>query len=58
MSPDHDHVGGRDGRGLRRLADAAGRDFQHGIVLHGGTSTLPTADPRVLAVPLSELWTR
>jgi uncharacterized protein len=45
-----------DGRGLRRLADAAGRYFQRGVLLHAGTSTLPTADPRVLAVPLSELW--
>ena len=47
-----------DGRGLRRLAAAAGRHFQRGIVLYGGTSILPTGDPRVLAVPLSELWTR
>ena len=47
-----------DGQGLRRLAAAAGRHFQRGIVLYGGTSLLPTADPRVLAVPLSELWTR
>jgi len=50
-------VGPQDGRGLRRLADAAGRHFQRGIVLYTGTSTLPTGDPRVLAVPLSELWT-
>lgn len=47
-----------DGRGLRRLADASGRHFQHGIILYAGTSTLPTANPRVLAVPLSELWRR
>lgn len=47
-----------DGRGLRRLADAAGRHFQGGVVMYGGTSTLPTADPRVLAVPVSELWTQ
>ena len=46
-----------DGRGLRRLADAAGRHFQHGAILYSGASVLPTADPRVLAVPLSELWT-
>jgi predicted AAA+ superfamily ATPase len=46
-----------DGHGLRRLADAAGRHFQGGVLLHAGTSTLPTADPRVLAVPLAELWT-
>ncbi len=47
-----------DGRGLRRLAEHAGRHYQEGIVLYGGTSILPTADPRVLAVPLAELWTR
>jgi predicted AAA+ superfamily ATPase len=51
-------VDGRDGRGLRRLADVAGRDFQGGVVLYGGASTLPTADRRVLAVPLRELWTQ
>ena len=51
-------VDGRDGRGLRRLADVAGRDFQGGAVLYGGASTLPTADRRVLAVPLRELWTQ
>ena len=47
-----------DGRGLRRLAEAAGRHFQRGIVLYGGTSALPTGDPRMLAVPLAELWSR
>jgi predicted AAA+ superfamily ATPase len=46
-----------DGRGLRRLAEQCGKTFQGGIVLYVGTSTLPTADPRVLAVPLAELWT-
>lgn len=46
-----------DGRGLRRLAERAGKSFQAGIILHAGTSTLPTADPRVLAVSLSDLWT-
>ena len=47
-----------DGRGLRRLADATGRQFQGGVILYAGSSTLPTADPRVLAVPLAELWSR
>jgi predicted AAA+ superfamily ATPase len=46
-----------DGRGLRRLADVTGRHFERGAVLYGGSSVLPTADRRVLAVPLSELWT-
>ena len=46
-----------DGRGLRRLADVAGTGYQGGVILHAGTSTLPTSDPRVLAVPISKLWT-
>jgi hypothetical protein len=50
-------ISASDGRGLRRLAEQAGRNFQRGVVLHAGTSTLPTADARVLAVPLAELWT-
>jgi predicted AAA+ superfamily ATPase len=47
-----------DGQGLRRLAERAGKQFEAGIILHAGRSVLPTADPRILAVPLSELWTQ
>jgi len=47
-----------DGNGLRRMAEQCGKDFQGGMILYAGTSTLPTADRRVLAVPLSELWTQ
>jgi len=47
-----------DGNGLRRLAEQCGKDFQGGMILYAGTSTLPSADRRVLAVPLSELWTQ
>ncbi len=46
-----------DGRGLRRLADAAGRHFERGVVLYGGASTLAPAPHRIVHVPLSELWT-
>lgn len=46
------------GRGLSRLADQCGDDFQGGMILHSGLSILPTADPRVVSVPLSEFWTR
>ena len=46
-----------DGAGLRRLADHCGKDFKGGILFHSGTSTLPLADPRFLAVPLDKLWT-
>ncbi|MCE2422371.1 MAG: ATP-binding protein [Gemmatimonadetes bacterium] len=46
------------GRGLARLARACGNDFEGGIVLYNGRSTLPMADDRMRAVPLSELWKR
>ena len=46
-----------DGAGLRRLADQCGKDFKGGVLFHSGTSTLPLADPRFLAVPLDKLWT-
>lgn len=45
-----------DGRGLRRLAEQAGKDFQGGILLHAGSSTLPLDVPHGLAVPLARLW--
>ena len=47
-----------DGNGLRRLAQQCGDDFHAGMIMYSGTSTLPTADRRILAVPLAELWTR
>ena len=47
-----------DGNGLRRLAEQCGKDFQGGMILCAGASTLPSADHRVLAVPLSELRTQ
>ncbi|MFM9970478.1 MAG: ATP-binding protein [Burkholderiales bacterium] len=47
-----------DSNGLRRLADQCGQDFQGGMVMYAGASILPTSDKRILAVPLSELWTR
>ena len=47
-----------DGRGLARLADCCGKDFQRGILLYAGEDLLPLADTRMLAVPLSELWER
>ena len=47
-----------DGRGLVRLAERCGKDFQQGLVLYAGGDLLPLADKRMLAVPLSELWER
>lgn len=47
-----------DGAGLSRLADQCGKDFQGGMIMYAGTITFPTADKRVFAVPLSDLWMR
>jgi hypothetical protein len=47
-----------DGRGLRRLAEQCGEDFQRGIIFYAGSSILPTTDARIQAVPLSALWTK
>ena len=51
-------IGSGDGRGLRRLADRCGDDFQTGVLLYAGRDVLPLGDRRMLAVPLSELWER
>jgi predicted AAA+ superfamily ATPase len=46
-----------DGKGLRRLAEQAGRDFQGGIVFYDGESILPLDRALKLhAVPISRLW--
>ena len=45
-----------DGKGLRRLAAAAGGDFAGGIVLYDGPHLLPLGAPGLLAVPLACLW--
>ena len=47
-----------DGRGLARLADRCGGDFESGVLLHAGRDVLPLGGPRLLAVPFSELWER
>ena len=46
------------GRGMARLAALCGDDFEGGILLYNGRDTLPLAGERMLAVPLSKLWTR
>ncbi|MCY3767552.1 MAG: ATP-binding protein [Gemmatimonadetes bacterium] len=48
----------RDGKGLVRLADRCGADFESGVLLYAGRDRLPLADKRMLAVPLSDLWER
>jgi hypothetical protein len=47
-----------DGQGLRRLAEQCGDDWQGGIVLHTGSSAIPLAGNRNLALPLAWLWQR
>ena len=47
-----------DGKGLKRLADRCGDDFQRGLLLYTGQDILPLGDKRMLAVPLNALWTR
>ena len=47
-----------DTAGLLRLAARCGDNFQKGIVLYNGDRIMPFASGRVLAVPLSEIWTR
>ena len=45
-----------DTKGLRRLAEKAGKDFAGGIVLYSGTSVLPLGSTPFLAVPFSKFW--
>lgn len=45
-----------DGRGLRRLAEHCGPDYQGGVVLYGGEDAFPLGGGN-LAMPLSRLWT-
>ena len=46
----------RGASGLRRLAEQCGKDFQGGVLLHAGTSTLPLEIPGGMAVPLARMW--
>lgn len=46
-----------DAKGLRRLAEQAGKDFAGGVVLYDGTSILPIDKKlNLYAVPVSKLW--
>ncbi len=48
-------VTSRDWRGLARLSDRCGKDFERGILFYEGRDILPLPDKRMLAVPLREL---
>lgn len=47
-----------DGHGLRRLADAAGKNYQGGVVFYSGVHAQPLTKAKGMAVPLSWLWER
>ena len=50
-------VDSTDAKGLRRLAEQAGNDFQGGIVFYDGESVLPLdKELKLHAVPISKLW--
>ncbi len=51
-------VNSRDAKGLIKLANACGNDFQKGILFYRGSDIFSLAKGLVLAVPVSELWTR
>ena len=49
-------VGKADAKGLRRLAEQSGGDFQGGVVLYTGSSVVRLGDERFWGVPLAKLW--
>lgn len=44
-----------DFKGLRKLAEACGRDFKLGIVLYDGEQIVPFGE-RMVAAPVACLW--
>lgn len=51
-------VNNKDIKGLVRLAEQCGSDFQGGLILHAGVDSLPVgARPLFLAMPLNKVWT-
>jgi hypothetical protein len=48
-------LGSSDWKGLRFLRNELGAKFQRGIVLYGGSQSMPLGD-RLEAVPLGALW--
>ena len=45
-----------DTKGLKRLAEQAGDDFQGGAILYNGESTVRLGDEKLMAIPLAKLW--
>jgi predicted AAA+ superfamily ATPase len=46
-----------DLRGLKKLANVAGKQFQMGVLFYDGTEVMPLGD-RIWAAPVSSLWGR
>ncbi|MDT8428417.1 MAG: ATP-binding protein [Pseudomonadales bacterium] len=46
----------KDGTGLKRLADRAGKDFKGGVLLYGGGYVLPVGADKCFACPVGKLW--
>ncbi len=49
-------VGQNDFKGLKRLAEVAGKKFQRGVVLYGGQHVVGGFGENLQAVPLSAVW--
>jgi predicted AAA+ superfamily ATPase len=49
-------VGQNDFKGLKRLAEIAGKKFQRGIILYGGEHMVGGFGENLQAVPLSSVW--
>jgi predicted AAA+ superfamily ATPase len=49
-------AGAGDTKGLTRLADQCGSDFQSGIVLYNGNDIMPLGNSPFLALPFRLLW--
>jgi uncharacterized protein len=49
-------VGQNDFKGLKRLAEVAGKKFQRGIILYGGEQMVGGFGENLQAVPIAALW--
>ena len=45
-----------DAKGLRRLANLAGKNFSRGFVLYTGSNLVKLGDDRFWGVPIAKLW--
>jgi predicted AAA+ superfamily ATPase len=50
-------LGEQDFKGLRLLAEMAGKHFQRGIVLYTGSEAIPFG-PNLYALPIDSIWSK